>query len=313
MVARKWIWRFASGLGSVCYCLWGVTAAADSILFGTVTDAITLQPVGGIEVKIEYSGQIVGSGTSDIDGVYRVPFRVPPTAPADATMIASTHSEAYDVAKKDFQIAGGTPVVTRLNVKVFPAGVTDCVSRNSHSVIVGHFLPPGERNFSELSRRVAETLGFALNTRLQTLGLTLELSFEPCEAAKPRTPRFGSNFAKALRADAFLGGSIAIADGSPGFTVSIYVSDAYGLFQNPAAATNRNLDLYNPSGASVTGETYVALLAAVATSLTANNDCVTAITILSLAHRFVDVIPPYITNLRDSCRLRIPNTGLGRN
>jgi hypothetical protein len=69
---------------------------------------------------------------------------------------------------------------------------------------------------TNLSARIARSLEYALNTRLQTVRLNLELlpSFEPCDAAKPRTARLAANFAKALRADAFVGG------GSPVFVDS---------------------------------------------------------------------------------------------
>jgi hypothetical protein len=279
-----------------------------------VTDAITLQPVAGAEVQIEYSGQIVGAGTSDIDGFYRVPFTVPPGAPTVSTMIASARSGGHGVTRSNFQVNAGTPVVTAHNIALFPTGVTDCRSQTGHSVIVGHFLPPVGRDFTDLSTRIARSLEYALNTRLQTVRLTLELlpSFEPCDAAKPRTPKLAANFAKALRADAFVGGDIAAGDGSPGFTVTIYVSDAHGLFNSPATASNRSVDLSSPSGASMTGETHAAVLASIAAGLAGKNDCVTAIAVLSVVERLVDVIPPYITTLRKTCESRVPNAGLRR-
>jgi hypothetical protein len=288
--------------------------AADSILAGAVTDAITLQPIAGAEVQIEYSGQVVGAGTSDIDGFYRVPFTVPPTAPTVLTMIATARSDGHGVTRSNFQVNAGTPVATAHNIALFPSGVTDCRSQTGHSVIVGHFLPPDARNLSDLSTRIARSLEYALNTRLQTVRLTLELlpSFEPCDAAKPRTPRLAANFAKALRADAFVGGDIAAAEGSSGFTISIYVSDAHGLFSNPEMASNRSVDLSNPSGASMSGQTHAAVLASIAAGLAGKNDCVSAIAVLSVAERLVDVVPPYITALRRSCEARVPNAGLRR-
>jgi hypothetical protein len=315
MVAPSLIWRFASAF--VIVCCWLLTVmpgAADSILAGAVTDAITLQPVAGAEIQIEYSGQIVGAGTSDIDGFYRVPFTVPPAAPAVLTMVASAHSGSHGVTRSNFQVNAGTPVATAHNIALFPTGVTDCRSQTGHSVIVGHFLPPDGRNLADLSTRIARSLEYALNTRLQTVRLTLELlpSFEPCDAAKPRTPRLAANFAKALRADAFVGGDIAAADGSSGFTVSIYVSDAHGLFSSPEMASNRSVDLGNPSGASMSGETHVAVLGSIAAGLAEKNDCFSAIAVLSVAERLVDVPPPYITTLRRTCESRVPNAGLRR-
>jgi hypothetical protein len=314
MVAPRLIWRLASALAIACCWLLGVMpGAADSILAGKVTDATTLQPVAGAEVQIEYSGQVVGAGTSDIDGFYRAPFTVPHGAPTISTMIASARSGGHVVNRSPFQVNAGTPVMTAHNILLYPIGVMECLSQTGHSVIVGHFLPPEGRNLAELSTRIARSLEYALNTQLQAVRLTLELlpSFEPCDAAKPRTPRLAANFAKALRADAFVGGDISAADGSSSFTVSIYVSDAHGLFSIPAIASNRSVDLSNPSGASIGGETHAAVLASIAAGL-AKNDCVSAIAVLSVAERLVDVIPPYITSLRKTCESRVPNAGLRR-
>jgi hypothetical protein len=142
--------------------------------------------------------------------------------------------------------------------------------------------------------------------------LELRPSFEPCDAAKPRTSKLGANFAKALRADAFVGGNVAPADGPSSFTMSIHVSDAHGLFSSPEIASNKGINLDNPSGASVSGETYAAVLAAIAAGLAGKDDCVAAIAVLSVAEQLVDVIPSYITSLRSSCRSRVPNAGLRR-
>jgi len=312
MVAPPFISRFVSAV--VIACFWLSGAAADSILFGTVTDAITLQPIFGAEVRVEYGGQIVGAGTSNIEGRYRVPFTIPPTAPSVFSMTASARSEGHGVTRSDFQVTDGRPFNNTHDLALFPTGVTDCRSQTRHSVIVGHFLPPVGKDFVDLSTRVARSLEYALNTRLQTVRISLELlpSFEPCDAAKPRTPRFASNFAKALRADAFVGGEIAALTGSPTFTVTIYVSDAHGLFSVPPMASNRSVDLSSPSGASITGDTYSAVLASVAAGLAKKNDCVTAIAVLAVAERLVDQIPPYLTTLRRTCETRIPNAGLIR-
>jgi hypothetical protein len=315
MVAPSLIWRLASAFAIACCWLSGVMpGAADSILAGTVTDAITLQPIAGAEVQIEYSGKVVGAGTSDIDGIYSVPFTVPPGT--ILTMIASARSGGHVINRSNFQMNAGTPVSATHNIRLYPIGVMDCRSQTEHSVIVGHFLPADGRNLSDLSARIARSLEFALNTRLQTVRLTLELlpSFEPCDAAKPRTARLAANFAKELRADAFVGGDISAADGSSGFTVSIYVSDAHGLFSIPESVSNRSVDLSNPSGASIGGETHAAVLASIAAGLAGRekNDCVSAIAVLSVAERLVDVIPPYITTLRKTCESRVPNAGLRR-
>ena len=159
----------------------------NSILAGTVTDAITHQPVVGAEIDIEYSGQVVGSGTSDFDGLYSVSFTIPPSAPTVVTMLASAHSQSHETNKSNFQVNAGTPIETAHNILLFPLGVTACRSQTNHSVIVRHFLSPVGRDFSDLPTRVAQSLDFALNTRLQTVRLSQDFSRPPSSPATPRS------------------------------------------------------------------------------------------------------------------------------
>lgn len=309
MGAPRSAWRFLSILVVACWWL-PEAAAADSILAGTVTDAVTRRPVAGAEVRIEYAGLILGAGTTDIDGLYSVPFTVPASAPAVVAMILSAHSGSHDTGRSSFQVSGGAPVGDAHDIALFPAGVAACRSQTGHSVIVGHFLPPVGSSFPDLSTRVARSLDFALTTRLQTAHLDpgLQPSFEPCDAAKPRTAKFAASYAKALRADAFVLGDIA--ETPPHFEVRTYVSDAHDLLSAPAIATSRSVDLANPSGAEMAGDTHAAVLASVAAGLARKGDCVTAITVLAVAEQLVDMVPAYVTALRRDCEAAVPNAGL---
>jgi hypothetical protein len=307
--------RSISGAASVFAVIWPLLLGAspvlaDSILAGTVTDAITQQPIAGAEVNIEYAGQVIGSGSADINGLYSVPFAMPASAPGLATVVASARSGAHELNRSNFQVDGGTPVGAAHDIALYPLGVTACRSQTRHSVIVGHFLPPVGGNFPDLPDRVAQSLDFALNTKLQSVSLSPELqpSFEPCQAAKPKTARFGANFAKALQADAFVGGNIA--DGPVEFTISTYVSDAHDLFSAPKIVTSRSVDLNNPSGANMAADIHVAVLAAVAAGLAGKEDCVGAITVLSVAEQLVEPPPPYLLALRTRCEAKLPNIGL---
>jgi hypothetical protein len=93
--------------------------------------------------------------------------------------------------------------------------------------------------------------------------------------------------------------------------VNTYVSDAYDLFSEPAASTNKSVDLSNPrSDASMAGETHTAVVAAIAAGLAKKNDCTTAIDVLKVAAGLTEVVPTYIYDLRKSCEARVPNIGL---
>ncbi|WP_298240077.1 hypothetical protein [uncultured Bradyrhizobium sp.] len=210
------------------------------------------------------------------------------------------------------------------DLELFPSGILECKLKAEHSVIIGNFLPPTPAGgLSELSRRIARSLEFALRTRLQSAHLTLnkQPSFVPCEAAKPPTTRFGSGYAKALDADAFVDGDISRDRRLPGYAVNFYVSDAYGLFSDPQLARNRSLNLETPSEVEVSDETHVAVLASIAAGLARKDDCVTAIKVITVAERFLEQpgdnpIPAgfeYLAGLRKSCEVRLPNVNLRKN
>ncbi|WP_143130603.1 hypothetical protein [Bradyrhizobium arachidis] len=180
-------------------------------------------------------------------------------------------------------------------------------------MIVGNFFPPAGA-VSELSRRIATSLEFALKTRLQAVHLTLakQPSFEPCESAKPITTKLGTNYAKALKADAFVAGDVAQKAGSPAYSVSFYVSDAYDFFADPQVASNPSLDLNSPSGASVSDATHAAVLTSIAAGLAKKNDCVNSIKVIAVAEQLMDPIPSYLMSLRKECESRTPNIDLRR-
>ncbi len=284
-------------------------ALADTLLSGRVTDAITGQAVGGTEVQVEYSGQILGYGTADIDGLYTIPFAIPSSAPQIATMNVVARREEYDDNRGLFQTNGGNVVGAPINVSIYPKGVQPCGAAGHRKVIVGHFLPPVGTEFPDLPESIRSSLDYALDAQLQSLKVAKELRprFETCDAAKPRTPTFAADYARKLQADAFVGGIIGVE--APSFTVTTYVSDAHELFADPPRATSRNVNLLNPAVAEVSGETHAAVLAAVAAGL-AKNDCVTAITVINAAANLVEPDPPYLAELRAMCEANIPNTGL---
>jgi hypothetical protein len=298
--------RVASGLvPAACWFLAVAPVQAQAILGGTVIDATTGLPIPGVEVKVQHSGQVVGSATSDGNGIYQVPF----TAPApDVTMVAAANSPNHTLATRPFQVIDGAASGAH-DIALFPIGVTACQAGTLHSVIVGHFLPPLSSSRTDFPERVARSLESALNIRLQAVYLPPELqpSFEDCAEAKPKTPKFGARLARALGADAFVGGNIA--DDPPAYTVSTYVSDAHDLFPSPPVITSRSINLENFDEASISNDAYAAVLGAIAAGL-AKNDCVTAITVVKAATDLVEPDPPYLADLRAKCEARIPNTGL---
>jgi hypothetical protein len=298
-------------------------AFADSFVGGKIVDAITQQPIAGADVYVEYSSKRIGVGKSNIDGVYRVSFTLPSPIPAVAFATVTASGAGHAANASNLQITDGSSDAA-VNLELYPSGLLECRSQSEHSVIIGNFLPPSPAGaLSDLSRRIAKSLEFALRIRLQAVHLTLgkQPSFEPCEAAKPATTKFGAKYARALKADAFVDGDVAVAldiRDQPGYSVSFSVSDAYDFFPDPQVVGNRYLNLNAPSRVSVSDETHIAVLASIAVGLAKKNDCVTAIQVISVAERLIEDPNPdagelrvdYLAQLRKDCEARVPNVNL---
>jgi hypothetical protein len=286
-------------------------AQADSIVAGTVLDALSGVPIGATVVRVEYSGQEVGAGTTDVEGHYRVSFTIPPAAPSLVNMVVSVSDGVHAPLKTIFQVKNGATVQDVVDLPLLTPAFASCRSLVKHFIVVGHFSSPVDRTaFVELPKHVADALQFSLITRLQTRHLASDLqpAFVACEPAQPQALPLGKNFARALQADAFISGNIAGAD--PNFTVSTYVSDAYKLFMLPEVTTSDNVNINIPPAAVIKGETHVAVLAAIAEGLAERGDCANSLTIISVAEQFVKKIPQYLVDLRQQCRANLPNVGL---
>jgi Carboxypeptidase regulatory-like domain len=313
MVVRRSAWRFASVLSAAVGLASQATPETANFITitGTVTDVTTGRPVVGAEINVKYSGQTVGSATSERDGVYHVPFTLPTARPPGAFVTVSASSPRHDPKGWPVQLQTNSPLATQ-DIELFPLGLSACVTKD-HAFIVGHFPSPANRNVSELSKRVADSLHFALRTELQkqsTLKLQRPPSFPSCEAANPSEVRLGAAFAKALGAHAFITGEIA--ENAPQFLMTIYVSDAYELFSEPELGKDIPINLDRPSEARMPGQTHVAILAALAAGLKEKDDCSNALTVIQIIEQLIGSVPNYLEPLQKECRARVPHAGLVR-
>jgi hypothetical protein len=309
-MAKRRLASFSVSIPVAFFILLEALPASAADLSGTVRDAITNRPIGGAEVIVELSGDKKGRGFSAADGRFSVTV-VPPDDNL-VSMTAIVSSSEYAMKSVDIAFQHGA-ALRMVDVLLDPEWVSNCRASTSHSVVVGYFLPPSPSGIeSDLTERVARTMGFDLTILLQQAHLRQDLqpTFEPCPAARPRTPQSGSIFARALSADAFVGGDVAHR--ASAFRVSTYVSDAYGRLGAFVLAVNESVDLDNPSGTKLAVETHAAILASVAASLVEKNDCVSAISVLTIAKQLVVNIPAYVTQLEDACRNKLPNSGLLR-
>ena len=161
-------------------------------------------------------------------------------------------------------------------------------------------------------RREVNGSVFAQGKNIQSEILTgkwsksLQPDFEPCNEANLKIPRLGKNFARAVRADAFVAGNVG--SGDP-YTVTTDVSDAFELFDRPESTMSRNVDIDNPAVAILKPETHAAVLGSVAAGLAAK-DCENALAVISVARRIVKDAPEYLSVLQHKCQDQLPNIGL---
>jgi hypothetical protein len=304
-------WKAVSFVASiVLFVLEPPQAEAQRVVAGTVTDALSGAPIEDAVVTLKYLDQEVGKVTTDSEGHYRVTLSAPPSTsnqgPVSMSLTVSDGSHKDRIVP--FQVVNGHAVEPTYDVGLLIPAIASCPSASKHSVIVGHFLPPGDHEYLELSEHVAKVLDSSLNVELQKVHLdeSLQPDFEPCNQAKLQIARLGKNFARAVKADAFVSG--AVASGAP-YTVTTEVSDAFELFDRPETVASQNVDIDNPTVAVVRPETHAAVLGSLAAGL-ATKDCQNSLAVVSVAEHIVKDIPEYLSVLQHKCQDHLPNIGL---
>jgi hypothetical protein len=281
----------------------------DSFATGTVLDGVTGRPIVGVTVTVSQGGKSSGDGVSEESGRYKASFRIEPEPKVQLFTLTFKHKD-YVTKTLEFQTKEGNPVNSGDKISLLPLVLSRCLAHETQTVIVGKFRSPIGHDFRELTGRIAEALQFNLLTRLQGLYFppALQPIFEPCQNARPRTLHHGKNLAQALQAHAFLFGDVD--RGPSDFSLSTYVSDAYELFDMPHTSKSESVDLNNPSEASISKETYGAVLASVAAGLWKSGDCRSALTVVRIAENVLGSTPTYLKEIGDLCQSALPHIGL---
>jgi hypothetical protein len=286
-------------------------AKAQRIVAGTVTDALTGTPIADALVTVKYLDQEVGRGTTDGEGRYRVNLGAPAATsnqgPVSMSLLVSDGSHKDRIVP--LQVVNGRALEPTYDVALLIPAIASCPSASKHSVIVGHFLPPVDHAYLELSEHLAKVLDYSLNVQLQEVHLdeSLQPQFQPCSEAKLETAKLGKNFARAVKADAFISGTVG---SGPPYTVATEVSDAFELFDRPKETLSENVDIDNPTVAILKRETHAAVLGSVAAGLATKKDCENSLAVISVAERIVKDIPKYLLDLQRRCQDQLPNIGL---
>lgn len=255
--------------------------AQNAVLAGQVRSAATDQPIVGAALTASFRDE-TWQIASDLDGFFSLSLDLPGEQRLHIVRLMVEH-EDFAAASSEIEFVDRVPEETPPRLRLFPKDLVDCRLSEANLVIVGHFRSPIEQTIDDLPDRLAEALQFDLLTHMQQNDLPLRLQpvFASCGGARPRLPAHAKMLAQALRAHAFVHGSVQLD--SDDFTVSALVSDAYALSSQPIVTQNEAVDLANPSSAQLNPETYAAVLLAVAAGVAEQSDCPGALRVLSAA------------------------------
>jgi hypothetical protein len=284
-------------------------AGAQNLVTGQVFNATTVSGMPGVTVTVLKGAQELGRASSNDQGYFQVALELPKSDQPQNLTLEAVHPEFVSVSRT-IQLVSGRLAGPALVLHLLPRSLTNCKIPSRRCVVVGYFLPPRQEQVTELSDRIAKTLTFDLLTKLQPLHVSPSLQpvFLACEEAKIRAVEFGRQLAEALEADAFIFGTVKSAP--PGYDVSIFVCDSYGLFDTPVLAKNQHVDLYDLSSAQLQPQTHAAILAALTAGYIRQGKFIEGFQVTEAARQLLGELPPKLQELRSQCQNKLPQRGL---
>lgn len=296
-------------LGVLCL-LASAGARADSIVAGSIEDAVTGGAVPAAGVTVHLGGQSIGITTSGNDGSFRVLVSVPVRSePQNLKLIV--HRDGYAEASRDVVVVSGRTDANTYKVLLQRREVADCRQSREHGVAVGYFRPPAAASADvDLAGRIRDALSYDLLTRVQQSSLRPESQpfIWACPQAKPQVEKDYTGWARALNADAFLAGYAAPA--GQRFKIEMLVADRYGSAEMPTRTTSKDVDLDDPAAARMDASAHAAILAALLSGYQRSGKYAECVEVSVAAERILGRLPPGFADVRRQCQAKLPNRGL---
>lgn len=289
---------------------------AATVIVGSVKDVSTGTAVSGAQVEIAKGAARLGSAVSGSDGRFRITINVPNT-PAAQNLKLTVRHDGHAVAAKDVVIVSGGADSASYPFELLPTALSDCRRDRDHVVVVGYFRPPANQTGDpELAARVKDTLDYELLTRIQQVGIAPDLQpmILDCGKVQPKAVTDYPGVAKALRADAFVGGYVT-APASPSNSkvkVEMVIADRYGLLVPPARASNPDVDLNDPAAARLSPDAHVAILTGLIAGYEKGGKSAECVEASNAAERVVGTLPQKLAEARERCLQSLPNRALLR-
>ena len=291
---------------------WGLPLAALAVsnISGVVTDSITGQAVAGARVTLSSGQTSLGMGATEPDGVFQM-FVDLPVRPVPQTYTLEVSLPGYAAQPRNVVVTSGQADQLSYKVSLSRNEAVGCAPGPGRTVVIGHVRAPASATHDlELSRRVSAVLEYDLLTGIQKVHLppAQQPAVLSCPNAQPRTLKEHSDWARALKADAFVVGAAEPVNSR--FKVDMQVSARYADSASlPALVSTPAMNLDLPSSADLGHAALEPITIALLRAYLKEGryaECVE----FSMAAESALGKSAALLELRQSCQVKLPNRGL---
>lgn len=285
-------------------------ARADTNISGVVTDSITGKPVAGARVTLTSGQTALSVGTSEADGVFRL-FVNLPVKPTPQAYTLEVSQPGYGAQVRNVVVTSGQADQLSYKLSLPRNEALGCIPDPGRTVVIGHVRAPASATHDlALSERVRAVLEHDLLTEVQKTHLppAQQPSVLACPNALPRTLKEHSDWARALKTDAFVVG--AAEPVSSKFKVDMQVTARYADAASlPTMVSTPAMNLDLPSSADL-GRAALEPIMIALTRAYLNEARYAECVEFSMAAEHVLGKVPVLIELRKSCQVKLPNRGL---
>lgn len=204
-----------------------LSAHAATNVSGMVTDSITGQAIAGARASVTKGASPLGAGTTGSDGIFQLFVSIPDSSTPQTLNLEVTHP-GYGTQAINVFVTSGKADQLSYKLSLLRNEAKGCTPTSGRMVVVGHVRSPASASHDlALSQRVGEVLQYDLLTEVQKTHLppAQQPMVQACPDAQPRMLGEHLDWARALKADAFVVGSAAPVDSR--FKVDMQVSARY--------------------------------------------------------------------------------------
>lgn len=285
-------------------------ALADTIVKGRVTDPTNGAGVSGAILELRRGADVVAAGISDLDGYFELAFAMD-AVPEQRTLALGVVAGDYLPGGASVVVTGGRPDRDAYAVELMPVELRGCRGARARLVVVGYFGNPATgADAPQLAYTLVTGLQSKLLPELQKHHLPTDFQpvFQACPDARPASPSYLDDYARTLRADAFLSGDVLQT--GPSYRVRTYVGDRHGVFDPPRSVVNDDVAVADPAAAELDVATHAYLLVALANGYAEEQRYAECVDVCVAAEQLLGAAVPEIAEQRERCRSNTDNAGL---